>query len=423
MPRARPTTLLPLATYAHILGLDPLRFSGGVSALRPEPSCSDVWYQYDWQDEDKVSREQVALLIQEAERDLADHLGYWPGPVWIKNEHHQYPRLYRRELTGRGQDVRFRLRSLMAKWGYVIEGGQRATEPLDTTAAFTTIDADGDGFAEVAQFVILNQAATLDPCEVHIYFKEYLLADAANTRTNPASTGADPAWEIRPIEAQLVGTTLTVWCKVWDLFRPQLYEELAPDPIDADAPGSYVDEVMVYRVFNDPQSQVLFLWGQDVACDDGATCAEATQTGCMRTTNPRNGLVVPVPSTYNATTAAFEDAAWSECYEPDALRLWYRAGLTSRHSDCETLDDYWARIIAMLATARFDWPLCTCNNSNPVLQSNYWRQDKSEISSSKSFLTGAADLGNPFGTRVGEIEAWKRIARSRGRTKGQAVIT
>jgi hypothetical protein len=423
MPRATPHTLLPLADYAKILGLDPLHFSGGVSELRPAPQCSDVWYQYDWQDADKVSRHQLAILLKEAEDEIANTLGYWPAPIWIEDERHDYTRLYRPEMTGVGQDIRFRFRSVQTKYGKVITGGRRATEPIDLDATFTTLDTDGDSFNETAQFIIANQSATLDVCEVHAYFKVYNLLDNANTRTDPSSQGADPAWEVRPLRTRLVGTDLYVWCYVWDLFRPQLYEELAPDPINADAAGSFVDELSFYRVYNDPAEPVEFLWGTDISCADTDECEWSSQDGCIRVANPHLGLVVPAPATYDATTGDFTSAAWVETYEPNVVRLWYYAGDTERTASCQTLSQYWARIIAMLATTRSDWPICTCSNKNNILLSSEWRANMQMVKTDRSFFADAHVLGNPFGPRVGEVEAWKRIARARGRMKGQAVIT
>jgi len=77
----------------------------------------------------------------------------------------------------------------------------------------------------------------------------------------------------------------------------------------------------------------------------------------------------------------------------------------------------------MLATARSDWPICTCSNKNNILLSSEWRANMQMVKAERSFFADAHVLGNPFGPRVGEVEAWKRIARARGRFKGQAVIT
>lgn len=421
--RAEPVTLLPIFDYAKILGLDPLHFAGGYSDLRPAPSCRDIWFQYDWQNQDLVSRHQIASLIAEAERDIADALGYWPAPVWIEDEQQNYPRLYRRDLTGYGQDVRFRYRGMRTKWGYVIEGGQRATALVSDDVVWVGSDPDGDGFPEIATFTINGVDADLDPCEVHMYYKVYDVADEDNTRTDPSSAGADPAWEIKPIHVSLSGTTLTVRCNKWQLFRPQLFEELAPEAIDADDIANYVDATIFYRVYNDPSQQVTFGWAADMSCATTAPCAYSTQSGCLRVNDNRNGLVVPTPATYNDTDGTYTAAYWVNGYEPDTVRLWYHAGYYDPATSCPTLTSYWARTIAMLATARSDWPICTCNNTNNALLSPEWREDMRKMTSDRSFLASARTLDNPFGSRVGEVEAWIRVSKARGRAKGQAVLS
>src|SRR4030042_76740 len=100
MPRAETPTLLGLERYAKIMGLDPLHFAGGFSPRRPAGSCNSIWMQYDWQDGNKVSRDQLSRLIAQAEEDIADHLGYWPAPVWVSAEWQMYPRPHPRELYG-----------------------------------------------------------------------------------------------------------------------------------------------------------------------------------------------------------------------------------------------------------------------------------------------------------------------------------
>lgn len=416
--RAEPVTLLPIFDYAKILGLDPLHFAGGYSDLRPSPTCRDVWFQYDWQNADLVSRHQIAMLIAEAEQDIADALGYWPAPKWIADEQQTYPRLHRRDLTGYGQDIRFRKRHVRTKYGYVIEGGQRATDLIQDEVAFVATDPDGDGYPEIATFTINNVDEDLDPCEVHMYYKVYDALDDDNTRTDPSSVGADPAWEIRPIHVSISGTTLTIRCNKWQLFRPQLFEEHAPDPIDADALASYVDATIFYRVYNDPYPQVEFGWRPDATCS-----ATTTQDGWMLVDDIRNGLVVPIPITYNDTDDTYTTTCWINGYEPDTVRLWYRAGFYDPATSCQTLTPYWARTIAMLATARSDWPICTCNNTNNALLAPEWRENMRRMTSDRSFLADARTLGNPFGSRVGEVEAWMRVSKARGRAKGQAVLT
>jgi len=416
MPYASTPTLLDLNYYARIVGFDPLHFSQGFSTVRPEPSCSDVWMQYNWQDPDKVSRDHIKFLIGNAERDVADALGYWPAPTWIEDEKHQYPRPQRREFYGGGADVRGRWKSITTNYGHVRYIGRRATTLLSDDATWVGIDADGDGFTEIAEFQGTVPAG-LDVCEIKAYFKEYSAADATNTRTDPSSVGADPAWEIKPVRVSLTGTTCTVWVHSWDLFRPQLKEALNAGSIDADDPTNYVDQIMLYRVYNDPQHGVEFQWGSDVACE-GAVCDTITQAGCVRVKDSRGGIVVPQPATY--LDGVFTVANWSQCVEPDSVRLWYNAGVTPRVTrNCIELDDYWAKTITILATSRTDWPICTCDN-NLGLLTDFWRTEVSKISKEKSFIVTQRELGNPFGTRIGEIIAWRRVS-IRGRRKGQTL--
>ena len=421
MSRAIPFTLLSLSEYARFLQLNPLHFAGGVSALVPANACSDVWKQWSWQDESgKISREQVAQLIQDAERTLTEYLGYWPAPVWIEDERKPYTRPFDPTITGSGFNIRGRHKGLQLNYGKVLYGGRRETELLDDDpVAYVLRDFDGDGFTETAVFT-LTVASTLDVCEVKMYFKEYVLADAVNCRTDPSSTGADFAWEIRPIRATLSGTTLTIYVPSWELFSPQLQEGFATADIDADAVASYVDEALVYREYNDPTIPVQFLWGSDIYCDDTAgDCAWITQNGCMRLDSPRLGLATLSPATYNATTELYDAAVWSQGYEPDGVRLWYRAGATEATSSCLVLNRFWADTIAMLATARLNFPICSCSDMAQIV-SQKWTTDLAEMTENSTFQTSSAVLQCPFGTRAGEVEAWRRVQK---RAAGKAVIT
>ena len=36
--------------------------------------CSDLWFQYAWQSNDRIGREDIALAIENAEQDIASTL-------------------------------------------------------------------------------------------------------------------------------------------------------------------------------------------------------------------------------------------------------------------------------------------------------------------------------------------------------------
>ena len=170
MSRAAPLTILSLERYAKWLGLDPLHFAGGYSALRPAGSCNSIWMQYDWQDGNKASRHQLAGLVAQAEEDIALLAGYWPALVWVSDEWHPYPQPHRAELYGTGLTRRGDYKPMHLKWGYSWYGGQRATDaipPGDVTRN-ADVDTDGDGFAEWASFTIANVATDFDVCHAMI---------------------------------------------------------------------------------------------------------------------------------------------------------------------------------------------------------------------------------------------------------------
>ena len=99
MARASLPTLLSLDRYASIMGIVPAHFNGayapssGSTGVFPiSQGCKDVWYQHAWQRFDALSREDLAIAIYDAEKDIEAELGYSPGPKWVTNEVHPYPR-------------------------------------------------------------------------------------------------------------------------------------------------------------------------------------------------------------------------------------------------------------------------------------------------------------------------------------------
>ncbi len=419
MARDTQPTLLSLNRYARWLGLDPLHFAGGYSALRPAGTCNDIWLQYDWQDGNKASRHQLAGLIAKAEEDIALHAGYWPALVWISDEWQPYPRPYRPQLYGTGYTGRGDYKPMNTKWGYVWYGGQRAVTAIDPVEVTrdADVDADGDGFAELAQFTITNVATDFNVCQLRAYFKVYAVPGADNCRTDPASIGADPAWEVRPVTATLLGTTLTVTIPIWCLFKPQLQEALNATGIDADDVDSYVDTLLFYQEYNDPSEQAQFLWGEP-GCQTAA-CAKSVQAGCLDVRDPRNGTVAPQPGTYDADSETFTYASWTEGREPDSVRFWYRAGYQPEVAPgCDPLAQYWASLIAILATARLERPLCACSAAQS--KADQWRTDVT-YAGDHSFQLGMDTLECPLGHRRGEVHVWKHLTGRPGLVKGKAV--
>lgn len=409
-----PYTLLSLPRYAKIMGINPAHFAGaaGTTVFPVSGTCSSVWTRYAWQNSDAISHEDLARAILDAEFEIANYLGYWPGPKWIPNELHQYPRHYRPDIYGNGRNVRGQFKSLKTKWGKVIQAGRRAVTLLGTATtaggSLAYTDEDGDGFAETAT---VTMATTLtDVCEIKVYFTD--------------KSGMQE-WEIRPYRSkQITGGNAVIRFDSWLFIDPDLLSayptEDGIDPIPLST-ASYVSSVDVYREYTDfTVDSAEFYWepgpfsGFCTSCG-GSGCVACTLTaqgGCVHIRDSFRGFVVPTPSGYDADEDAWVDEAWTECREPDQVKIWYYAGeLDDRFLQgysCEPLSDFLAHPIAWLATARLERPLCACNNVFTLSQD--LRKDLAFSGESGSYQVSEEDLANPFGTRKGEIMAWKRIS-------------
>lgn len=394
--RASAYSLVSLSQFARILGLDPMHFAGGYSSERPAAAhCHDVWMQYQWQSAGKASREEVARALLRAEEEIADLCGYYAAWKWIADERHK--------LDRGGFVPNLSRTRLVTKRGYVLGGGAQATSDID--AADVTkgadLDTDGDGFAETAVFTIVDVDTTWGLEEIRACFKEY--DGTVNCRTDPSSEGYDEAWEVRPLKLARSGTTVTAYIPVWHLFRPQLQEELDASNINADLAASYVDTLSFYRVYNDLSSQVSFMWGTDCVYD--VSCAWAVQPGCIRTPNPRTGTITIVPGTWDADCNCYDATSYTYATVPDAVRLWYRAGLARPAPGM--VDHRMARLIVILACARLDYPICSCGNPQTLVAD--WRENAARANKERSFMLTPQMLSNVLGTRVGEIMVWSAL--------------
>jgi hypothetical protein len=420
MARASTPTLLSLDRYAQILGIAPPAFNTGVSnIIFPGDLACHTWYQYEWQAHDAVSREEVAREIAIAEQDIANFMGWWPAPRWIAQDVKMYPRFHRPEYySGGGINLRGQLKSIKATYGKIIEPGQRAVTYIGTATAQgapcskTFSDEDGDGFDETVT-VSCTGVTTTDECEIKVYFEGH---------------NGEPEWEIRPArDKSIVAGTFTATFYAWQLIDPDLWE-LFPTHVDGgtptvnlDAGASYVTEVDIYREYNDPTAtSAVFYWepepssigGGMCSCCGGTGCARCSlteQEGCATIRNAELGILSSAPATYNADTEAWDSAGWSVCRNPDQMKVYYYCGnlseLNRAGRRCDGLSAQWARIIAFLATARLRRPLCDCSGVSSLVE---WLQTDTAMSTREQTYTVLwDDLSNPFGTRRGEMEAYR----------------
>lgn len=395
MARASTNTWLSLDRWAELFGLDPLHFNQLNSvALGQRDVCGDFWYQYAWQFNNRISREDIAFAIQQAEQKLASFIGYDLLPSWHVDEEVRTVQPYRAEIFSTGVNLRGLAKSVRMKKGYVISTGKKIKDLVEANVVVTRTDDDGDGYKEL---VSLSVAAPSNACQLHVYL--------------PTMSG-DDRWEVRPIKVSVSGATATITFKSWQLVVPDLFEKYTAKPIDADDDTNYLDMVDVYRVYNDPSDQVTFLWENPATtCYCGSAdcqqCTLAAQSGCMDIRDYKLAYLGYHPADWDADTSSFTPKDYWTNREPDKMLVSYLAGWQGEGVDCPMtdLDPFWEKTIAFLSAALMDKEICTCDNITRFV--GHWQQDLAFIDPAQgSFLLTQKQQNNPFGTTRGGIYAF-----------------
>lgn len=408
MARAETVTKLPLATWAKIMGIHPLHFES--VSLEDYPHCSQMIMQHEWQNNDHVSREEIARAIAEAETKIETYLGYRLAPTWEVDEWRGTTRPYRREFVKyNSADIRGYKDTVNADWGYFISGGIRSKELIEADSAITYEDLDSDGYFEKATVSVATSVVDIN--EIAIFY--------------PGHDG-DDEWQIRPIEVRISSGIATITFRRELAVKSDLLESFNAheESIEGTLDDNFLSEVDVYRIYNDPITQASFLWEPlNVGCYqcDGegcSSCAYSTQTGCLIVRgDPRQSIVGYSPGSWNSDTDLFDSEVWSLDRSPDIVRLYYYAGWRNKSQRyLSRMDPQWERVVAYMATAMLDRTPCECMSDNW----NKWREDFLLRSGDGDGLPtlrepgsginlGAGITDNPFGSRRGELYAWYRV--------------
>lgn len=405
MSRASTPTLLSLDRWARLLAVNPVHFSGGVgSQIWPaNGACEDIWPQYSWQtNHELVGREEVAMEIAIAEQDIKLAMRHSPAATWEVDESHLWNGYARTRQGGQ------------TEFGMLIAPGRRAVSLIRGAAAVVYSDPDGDGWDERATITVSTDVT--DKRQIKVYY---------------AGHDGDPEWEIRPLRSVTIsGGVATITLEAWLLFDPDLWEQY-PNigtpfvGIDVTEGGNYVTTVDVYREYNDTsQASVTFYAGSNgYACCGGVgcdICNGSSYSGCFAIRDNRLGLIDPFPATYADGLWTYDSSAY--CQPANRIAISYYAGLQDkeyvRGRTLDPLSHYMAETIMMLSVARLPAAVCSCNNIRERVQD--LQKDLSTLRDGGQGSTLYARFqhqdifNNPFGTRVGEVAAWKRIYKLHG---------
>lgn len=395
MAIASTRTLLPLDRFARIAGIHPLHFNQvTVQDLASANFCGVPILQYSWQDADRTGREEIAEIIAATETRLMEYLGFSLKPDYFSNVPADYPQPSNPELIGTSlYDLRGFVRPMWIGQGYPISGGQEAKTFIANRQVVYT-DVDGDGYFETATITATGYDAATVESEIAIYY---------------TGNSGDDAFEIRPISVILNAGTATIMCRREQLVLPALLFGLTTEAVDGLDDTLFVADVDVYRHWLDPiAQQVEFRWQQAPCATDVATYS--VQTGAMMVIEPRLGWATVQAAHWDATTLAYTSDLFSVCRNPDAVRLWYKAGypLDPRSGQMASV---WERCVTYLSLANLYRPLCQCASLETFTK--YWAEDLSVNTTEQTRQVSRRFLDNPLGTTRAARFVWDAIMRYR----------
>ncbi len=428
MARASTRTRLSLDTWSSLLGIDPRHFNQVTTAAKPSNTCSKVWKQYTWQETGQIGREDVAMAIQQAEAMIEDYVGYSLLPTWTVDERITVTKAAIPEVFNvGGLNARHFPMTFKTGRGHIVSGGIESKLLIEAGAAVVYTDEDGDSYFETATITATIPASVgiTSPQEVAVY--------------SPGEDGHDD-WEMRPLnnpltrrrQVTIVGATITIVMAREQLVDPDLWNALAPGPVNGENAANFLATVDVYWHRNSPEQQVTLMWspraGDACNCGDTTcpTCAHSTQVGCLLAQNYRQGIFSFRPGTFDSDDETFSAVAYAVGRVPDHLRVWYYAGLEDKRRDAPRLemDPQWERAVTYLSLTLLVRPLCDCDNVSQLLKrmTEDLAANVSVGDTSQSFQMSPRQLDSPWGTMRGALFAWSVASDiTTSRKIGQAV--
>ena len=416
-------TLLPLDTWRHIIGYNPWHFWQWANDIVPVTSaCNTVVYKYGWQFADQGGRNDIleALELTESRVASPDALGFDPAPKYHVEtlEVPKYNDLNLDRIGYVGGDGRWL--SLIVDYGKVRNIGVE-TRTLIDTVAITYSDDDGDGLEE-SWIATVPTILVTDPDQVACYVSDTYRLDG-----DPVSED----YRIHPVKVSIAGGVVTIRGKAWIMAKPILYESVNPSALDPSEPTNFLPEIEVYRKYIDPTgitvdtSQAKLIWftrphpyfcscstcTSNVINNSLDPAAVGSTMGRAGISDSELGIIYFAEAQYSATSGLWCSVNWRQCRPPDNIEVRYEAGEPLVNGN---MNQRYQKMVARMAAADMPRRLCACDVANKEL--HHWQFDIARSAGANDEAYGAVsdmDINNPFGTRRGQIYAWKEIRNLR----------
>jgi len=403
--------LLPLDTWRQDIGLNPWLFWGLAdnNIIKDNAKCSGLLREYSWQGTDMAGRDDLRRAIERAEEMLFNLLNYRVAPQYIETKPLPWPRFYEANMVRwQDMDATGRRVAMLAPEFHIQAMGIEQLTAIGLNTALVFSDEFNTGFDDT--FTITLPTTVTDVSQIAVYFSAAERFD--DTRTIDR-------WRIEPLSITISGGNVTIIGRRWLIVRPILYEAPTLNAINPTNAANFATTLDVYqRTTNGDgattdtcQATLVYEtsdcggWGAGFCCDplngstDPGTVGYVIARAGIR--SRELGLITPAQAAYNASTGLWSSGC---CYvEPDRVILRYLAGYPLERGQ---MAQRWKQATTMLAAAELKRRVVACRETNERLH-DLQLDMALQSTETERYQRSQADLDNPFGTRLGHIQAWK----------------
>lgn len=406
--------LLPLDIWRAEIGLNPWLFWGLADnqIVLDNSKCSGLLREYSWQGSDTAGRDDLRRAIERAEEKLFTYLQYRVAPQYVETEALEWPRYMDASMARyRDMDATGRRVAMMAPEFHIQAMGIEQLTSIGTAGLIFSTK-----YSTALKETWTAQIATTvtDPYEIAVYF-------TATDRLN-----GDPPidrWRIEPVTVTIAGGIATITGATWLMVKPYLYDNPVLNALDPTDFTNFVSAIEVYqRTTNGNGNTVTtsqatlqyessdcggwgagFCVGSLNGSTDPGTVGEVIGRAGIR--DRTLGLITPAVATYNATTGLWSSMSACNCYaEPDRVKLRYLAGHPLERGQ---MAKRWQQVVTMLGAAECKRRIVACRETNERLHD--LQMDMAlQSTETERYQRTNEELNNPFGTRLGHIQAWKQ---------------
>lgn len=443
------------------MGINPVAFNGATAApvcyQRCGNGCPELWSQSYWINNGRfLSRDELAQLIRDAERDITNFLGVPLCPELMCKTFRFNPDC----MIHHARD-RFDLHSHHLYWEdhHWDRRGPRFQKPsydlgdcpvwilprlrqevvctaCRSDSSMRILDQNGNTFVHdglhcpVTVRLTCTVPGEVKECEVSVYYsgkkltRDWQVRDLREVASVYNSTADTTAITIDIDPWKCIDASL--WTKV-HINDPENCDNEVAGAISLLDINNYADCLDIVRTYPDESLPLVeFIWEPKGGCGCGqATCGICTPMVCpgciVQNTRTLPQFVTVAPATWDAAKKQWcvPTATANECWgcgrgDPDAVRIYYWYGFVPSAQcpitsiceiDCSELE----RLIAILAAARINRPVCECACERTSRWEGWTRDKTYSTRESGSYFLTQNIVENPLGTKIGEIEVFNRL--------------